>query len=531
MPYKIKKFDDGFRVESDKNHYLSKKPLTKKQAHKQLVAVSLNEGLFGSGIQPPEKDFYLASKQSYNITNTAEKNIDGLNLVLETPTVKAYLNENEKTMLLAIRGTKPQIAEDLRADGMIALNMLSSTDRYKKDREIVNSLLFKYPASTYDYYLTGHSLAGAIIAQLKRDFPQLKNAVVYNPASQPYDYISQQSNEIKRIYTENDPLYNLGSKVFWNKQVIPTSRKLAPDIPNLGALNYGSQAYNYYQGHALDNFKGLYGLGRGGAWYDIFKPKKIINEFINPDSLLRSTVGKVENEIFNNDSISRRRISDVFKGIRNNLPPSVRRFLEQYGDELIQNIMIRRDPIQSALNTAFELITLGQWSKAKSKEKYDDLFHLGLVLTLSSGKQILIEKNEVINIGDLKPLEKDSQTLNLSQLIPPISLNQFIANGVAMKGDDFYRYDPFENNCQDFVAILLRANNKYSPEAKNFVKQPVESLLKQLPEWTQSIAKGITDLGAIANVALEGAGKKQNRESFRKMKLNDEIAFVFGKHN
>jgi len=215
----------------------------------------------GYGVQPPEKDFFLASKQSYNITNTAEKNINGLNLVLETSTVKAYLNEAEKTILLAIRGTKPEISEDLRADGMIALNMLSSTDRYKKDREIVNSLLTKYPASIYDYYLTGHSLAGAIIAQLKRDFPQLKNAVVYNPASQPYDYVSQQSNEIKRIYTENDPLYNLGSMVFYNKQVIPTARKLAPDIPSFGALNYGSKAYNYYQGHALDNFKGLYGLG------------------------------------------------------------------------------------------------------------------------------------------------------------------------------------------------------------------------------------------------------------------------------
>jgi len=256
MPYKIIKFDDGYRVQSDKGHYLSYNPLTKKQANKQLIAVSLKEGLLGSGIQPPEKDFFLATKQSYNITNNAEKNINGLNLILETPTIKAYLNENEKTILLAVRGTKPEIVEDLKADGLILFNKLSTSDRYKKDKEIVGTLIYKYPPNIYDYYLTGHSLAGAIIAQLKRDFLQLKNAVVYNPASQPYDYISQQSDQIKRIYTENDPLYKLGASIFKNKQVIPTALQLAQDTSNLT-----SKAYNFYQGHALDNFKGLYGLG------------------------------------------------------------------------------------------------------------------------------------------------------------------------------------------------------------------------------------------------------------------------------
>ena len=261
MPYKIKEFNNGFKVQSDKGTLLSKKPLSKKQARKQMIAVSLHERIYGSGMQPPEKDFYLASKQSYNMTNDADKIINGLNLILETPTVKAYLNNTEKTILVAIRGTKPEMSEDLLADGSIAFNRLKYSNRYKKDANIVEGLLNQYPPDVYDYYLTGHSLAGAIIAQLKRDYPKLKNAVVYNPASQPYDYISQQSNEIKRLYTANDPLYNLGAMVFNNKQVIPTSRTLAPDLPFLGNLNLGSKAYNYYQGHALDNFKQVYGLG------------------------------------------------------------------------------------------------------------------------------------------------------------------------------------------------------------------------------------------------------------------------------
>ena len=247
------------------------------------------------------------------------------------------------------------------------------------------------------------------------------------------------------------------------------------------------------------------GTLEGGAWYDVFNPERIVNEVVNPNSIVRQ------------------RISDVFKGIRINLPPSARRTLEQYGNEIIKSLMIRRDPIQSALNYAFELITLGQWSKAKSAEHYDDLFHLGLVLTLASGKQILIEKNEVIYIGNPKPIQSDSQVLDLPPLPAQTTLNEFITKGVSIKGNDFYRYDPFKNNCQDFVAVLLRANNAYSSEAEKFVKQPVENLLKQLPSWTQPIARGITDTGAIANVALEGAGHATFTSQLRKAGITPSV--------
>jgi hypothetical protein len=51
---------------------------------------------------------------------------------------------------------------------------------------------------------------------------------------------------------------------------------------------------------------------------------------------------------------------------------------------------------------------------------------------------------------------------------------------------------------------LLSANGVYTPVAQQFVKQPIEDLLSRLPGWTHAVAKGITDLGGVANVALEG---------------------------
>ena len=209
----------------------------------------------GSGSKPPEKTFYDIVKEGYNAEPSP--NIDGMDLILNTPTVKAYLDRNAKTIMLVSRGTIGE-SGDIKADASIAVNRLKYSDRYNVDKGIIGNLANEYPPSTYDYFMTGHSLGGATTAQLKRDFPFIKDAVVYNPASQPYDFISQQSDQIKRIYTEDDPLYALGGTFMTNKQVIPTKRDTIKMRTGTIA-DYGIKANNYLQGHALDNFNTLYG--------------------------------------------------------------------------------------------------------------------------------------------------------------------------------------------------------------------------------------------------------------------------------
>jgi DNA adenine methylase len=225
----------------------------------------------------------------------------------------------------------------------------------------------------------------------------------------------------------------------------------------------------------------------GGAWTDIINPLRIYNELANPDSVLR------------------RRVTDVLKGVRKNFSPSARKVLAEYGDSPISYMMVHRKPIQSAIHTAFQLVTLGQWNNARAQTNQDRLFHLGLVLgVVKDGKvqPILVEKNEVINVaptnpegGESMPTPEPKQT----------TLNQFLENGLKAVGPDrFFTYDPFQNNCQDFVSLLLNANGGMSPEVEAFVKQPIDQLVKRIPGWTNAIARSITDLGAVANVALEG---------------------------
>ena len=257
----------------------------------------------------------------------------------------------------------------------------------------------------------------------------------------------------------------------------------------------------------------LQGHLEGAGLWDYVKdaltlPSKVVNEIVNPDSVARQGVKKVVNEVVNPDSIARRRITDVSKGIRKDYPPSSRRTLEKYGNWTVVGLTIRRDPVQSAINTAFNIITLGAWNKAKEAENMDKLFHLGIVATVKDGnqeQQILIEKNEVINIGMPKKIEPDSSFLQVPTPNPPVSLRTFMDRGEARRpGGDFFRYDPFANNCQDFVAVLLVGNSVYTNQARAFVKQDVSSLISRLPSYTHAFARGITDLGGIANVALEG---------------------------
>jgi hypothetical protein len=206
---------------------------------------------------PPERVFFDVAKQSYS-TNPA-KEIDGFTLLRDTPTMDAYIKGQD--ILLGVRGTKLSDFADIKADASLPLNLLTRTARYDKDRAFVLRLMREYPMDRYNYYLSGHSLGGAIETQLKREFPRMKYAVEYNPAFQPRDYISPVPG-IQRIYTSSDFLYKLGGRFFRGNVVVDPSKDVT-----------GNVVVDGIRGHVLDNFKsGLYsgvtksgfGIGRLG---------------------------------------------------------------------------------------------------------------------------------------------------------------------------------------------------------------------------------------------------------------------------
>jgi hypothetical protein len=286
----------------------------------------------------------------------------------------------------------------------------------------------------------------------------------------------------------------------------------------LGVLKRGKRSE--LSKEAKDQANELIKVLEGGSWRDIFSPSRILNEAFNPDSILRkgirdaTTPSKIINEVVNPDSIVRRRISDVSKGIRVGFSPSARKVIEKYGAWVIDVLVIRRVPIQSALHTAFQLITLGRWNSALAEENKDKLFHLGVMVSVKKDNQqqyIIIEKNEVVNVAPTSPSIQGQEIMN-GNVPPNTTLGEFLEKGISSVGDvRFFKYDPFTNNCQDFVATLLSANGVYSDQARDFTKQNIDQLVNKLPNWTHAVAKGITDLGGIANVALEGGAKPHSK--------------------
>lgn len=209
------------------------------------------------------------------------------------------------------------------------------------------------------------------------------------------------------------------------------------------------------------------------------------------------------------------RVKNFAVGARDGFSPPAAKMLDKYGDWVVSGLTVRRDPIQSALHTAFNLVTLGKWEKARKQYNHDRLFHLGLVLDLTSPKgqhaAVLIEKNAVVSISLPKAVTEDSEILRLPAPSPPVTFAEFVDKAKQRMGPAFHPYSSFSNNCQKFVQGLLAANGALTAGADKFVTQDLEDLIQAQPSYTGAVADRVTDLGARADRLVNGGSKKAQK--------------------
>lgn len=207
------------------------------------------------------------------------------------------------------------------------------------------------------------------------------------------------------------------------------------------------------------------------------------------------------------------RVRDVFKGVRDDYSPKVRKLLSQIGDNQVVSIVVRRDPVQKFLNTVLNFITLGKWNEMRGKFAYDKIFHLSLEVSVrlstadNAVGRYVIEKNEVINVSPASAYTEQTETFEVP-MYGSTTINMLLSNTRLIMGAKFFPYDAFNNNCQDFIASMLTANGLATPQILSVVKQPLEEVLKGLPGYTERVAKAVTDVAAVADVAIQGRGKK-----------------------
>jgi hypothetical protein len=230
--------------------------------------------------------------------------------------------------------------------------------------------------------------------------------------------------------------------------------------------------------------------------------------------------------------------SDAFDYVKNavsinDFSSKTKANLDKYGDYPFLTIQVRRVPIAFALDLALQGISAGEWEKQKQKFGFDKFFHLSMVVSLKGAKEIVmnsgrkmrvakqlaVEKLEVVSVNENIEVGEGMETLNVP--IPKgqnITINKMFEKAREKVGDTkFFSYSALgQNNCQDFIGLLLDVEGLYTEPVKEFVYQDITELSKALPDTTVGISQGITYLGALANKYLGVGGNRVSLDSLYK---------------
>lgn len=223
-----------------------------------------------------------------------------------------------------------------------------------------------------------------------------------------------------------------------------------------------------------------------------------------PNSMMQQIKDKIKEKIF----FPSREFSNAFKSI-----------MSKYGNLRIKSARIRRAPIGSAINSLLNILSLGKFEQYRKEKNFDKYFHLGIVLELEGGKKLLLEKNAKPEFSENFKDTNDTVYMGPVTISGQPTLNEFIQKTVDKVGKyTFSNYDPFKNNCQAFILMLLEANNSLTPALKNFIYQDVQTLLERIPSFTDKIARFATDSAARLQ-ELTGNGTSPSKTESKPKRL------------
>ena len=192
----------------------------------------------------------------------------------------------------------------------------------------------------------------------------------------------------------------------------------------------------------------------------------------------------------------------------------ITKILDKYGNQKIRSIYIGRRPINSLVEKAFNIISLGKWSKLRDQYYYDKLFHLFLIIQMDDDTVISFEKNSIVTMteDDVRCSTKDTECVKLDYPTDSITLDDLVRKPLERIGKEkYFIYDPFKQNCQIFIRAVLETFGLYNKKVDDFVYQDITDIVKELPWYVKYVAKGVTDLDATTS-KVSGAGKEPDKQ-------------------
>lgn len=169
----------------------------------------------------------------------------------------------------------------------------------------------------------------------------------------------------------------------------------------------------------------------------------------------------------------------------------------KYGNMKIYKIWVYRKPIESTIEKLLNFISLGSFTKAKEMN-YETLFHLGAFVMVGNSNgsfsNILVEKNHVINITKTSFNIRDYGENIPIHVNINITLNELLNKAQNILGPKYFLYDAFNNNCQVFCKALL--NPFLTPKIEDFIFQPLDDIIRNIPKELPKFARFTTDLAS-----------------------------------
>jgi len=184
------------------------------------------------------------------------------------------------------------------------------------------------------------------------------------------------------------------------------------------------------------------------------------------------------------------------------MPPNVKSMLAKYGSSIISGLTIARNPVGSALISALNVASMGDFKKNLDNSPYDKLFHLKLIITLQNGIKLAFEKVERVSLTKYTKPVKGQEDMEIP-VEKQITLDQLYKNAEIAMGDRFYPYSARDNNCQNFILNVLKASGIGGERDYNFVKKDTKSLFGD-ESFLRKLSNTITDIGARFNVLMQG---------------------------
>jgi len=210
------------------------------------------------------------------------------------------------------------------------------------------------------------------------------------------------------------------------------------------------------------------------------------------------------------------RVRDVMSDMRSHASPSVRAWLDKYGDDQIADIKVCRKPIFSMIDKVANLLSSGQWNKNKESLSYDKMMHLFVLFRvwhrdMNNVKCFKIEKNHIVEIKSASwETDGETETMDVKTNTDMTMRNFLKYTERSVGAEKLWVYDARSQNCQYFVKWLLSSYGIWNSKLESFVMQNVEKVLEGMGLLGKA-AKVVTDIAHVADVALNGKGSVHRR--------------------